>query len=157
MSTSNTPQRRLKLFLRAEPEIGTEETKQEAVDRLAELEREGHIDEYEIGIWGKSLRTGGPLARTEYQREILTHLREFREWAARHDVSLARAFDERDVTSMLSEESFRVVDLPTICLAVYEDETLTGVYPCHDGSRSCSVLEYLEATTADRTPHALNV
>ena len=157
MSTSNEPQRRLKLFLRAEPEMGAEEIKQEAVDRLVELDREGHIDEFEIGIWGKALRTGGPLAGTAYQREILTHLREFREWAARHDVSLERAFEERDVTSAVTEESYRVVDLPTICLAVYEEGTLAGVYPCHDGDRARSVLEYLESATADRTPYVSNV
>jgi hypothetical protein len=154
MSTSNTSQRRLKLFLRAEPEIGAEQTKQEVVDRLVELEREGHIDEYDIGVWGKSLRTDGPLTRTDYQREILAHLRAFREWAERHGVSLTCAFDERDVTSVLTEESYRVVDLPTACLAVYEDEALAGVYPCHDGSRSRSVLEYLEAMAADGQPRA---
>jgi hypothetical protein len=146
MSTTDTRStQRLKLFLRADPEPGTEAAKQEAVNRLTELTRSGHIDDYEVHVWGKELRTDGPLASTDYQQRVLSHVREFQAWADRHGYTLNGAFDRRTVRSSLAGESFTVLSLPTLCLGVYEGNELTDVYPCHDGEEACSVTEYLKS------------
>lgn len=154
MTTSTADSKRVKLFLRANAEVGAERTKDAAVETLADLSADGVIEGYDVNVWGRELRVDGPLASTEYGSELLEHIREFRSWAVANGVSLESVFNEGTVTSPLTDEHYEVVSLPTMCLAVYEGGELSGVYPCHDGNRPCSVLEYLEELTPGKRAYA---
>ncbi|ELZ94475.1 hypothetical protein C440_09863 [Haloferax mucosum ATCC BAA-1512] len=136
--------KRVKLFLRADAEIGAECTKEAAVEKLTELVDAGRIDDYDVYVWGSDLRVDGPLANTAYGTELLEHIREFKQWATTNDVALEAAFTERRIVSSIADEHYDVVSLPTLCLGVYDDGELIGVYPCNDGEWACSVVEYLE-------------
>ncbi|AFK21049.1 hypothetical protein E6P09_17970 (plasmid) [Haloferax mediterranei ATCC 33500] len=153
MTTRTDEPNHVKLFLRADAEVGVERMKEAAVEKLTELADAGYIDDYDVRVWGRELRSNGPIANTEYGSELLEYIHEFREWAAENDVSLQATFDERTIVSSIADEHYDVVSLPTLCLAVYDDdEELMGVYPCHNGDRSCSVVEYLE--TLENSPRA---
>ncbi|WP_396613745.1 HTH domain-containing protein (plasmid) [Haloferax sp. S1W] len=144
MTTKTDESKHVKLFLRADAEIGVERTKEAAVETLTELAEDGYIADCDVRVWGRELRADGPVANTEYGGELLEHIREFREWATKNDVSLGTVFDERTIASSIADEDYTVVSLPTICLAVYNDDELVGVYPCHSDGSTCSVVECLE-------------
>lgn len=53
----------------------------------------------------------------------------FGRWAEEHGYSLEPAFRKRERTSLLGDERSVVVDLPVLCVAIYEDDQLRDVFP----------------------------
>jgi hypothetical protein len=133
----------LKLFVRMESQLGTEQVKKAVVDEVRRLERRGVVDDYEVVPWGKTFRQDGALAGTEYHETVRRHVAEFEEWAREHDVSLEHTFERNRLRSTITGESFSVVSLPVVCLAEYVDGELAGIYPCRTGDRVCDVREFL--------------
>lgn len=142
--------RTVKLFVRADPELGCEEQKQQVVDRLDELEADGRIDDYHLNVWTKAIRIAGPLEGTTYYRRVFGHFTEFQRWAVEESVALKSAFNVEEVDCEITDASYRVLSLPSICLAVYEDGELCGVYPHVDGDTTRTIrhcLDRLEASS----------
>jgi hypothetical protein len=133
----------VELFMRAEPQLGVEPTRQEIVDRLTELKRMGAVDAYDIHVWGNAIRPDGPLAGTTYHGLVLEHIESFRDWAATSGASLSGCFDEHRISCGTTGEEYVTISLPTACVAVYEDETLRGVYPHVRDGRQYPVSEAL--------------
>lgn len=144
MSEKTTRGRKVDLFLRAEPQFGVETQKQAVIDRLTALEREGGIEEFQIYVWGREIRPTGPLEGTEYQRTVLDKLREFEEWLQQHSASADRLFKRREVDSEIVDETYTVISLPTMCLAIYDDNELSRVYPYYDDEGAHTVRECLD-------------
>lgn len=143
MSGETRTGRRVELYLSAEPQFGVEHQKQTVIDRLTELDRAGRIDDYDVHVWGREIRETGPLEGTDYHESILTSLREFEEWLDRRGAPVDRLFRRREVESEIVDESYSVISLPTMCLAVYDDDHLSGVYPYRDGEGIHTVRECL--------------
>lgn len=152
MSGTTHRKRTVDLYLCAEPQLGVERRKQTVVDRLTDLERAERIDDFCVHVWGRAIRPTGPLEGTDYHRSILDRLREFEEWLDRRGGAADRLFERREVDSAVVDESYTVISLPTMCLAVYEDGELSGVYPYDDADGSHSVLDCLsELEATDRS------
>lgn len=143
MSGKTNGERTVTLYLCAEPQFGVENQKQTVIDRLTDLERAGAIDEFETYIWGREIRTTGPLEGTSYHQTVLESLREFEEWLQRNGADADRLFKRREVDSTIVDETYSVISLPTMCLAVYEEGDLSGVYPYADGEGTHTVREGL--------------
>ncbi|MFW6320693.1 MAG: HTH domain-containing protein [Halohasta sp.] len=122
----------VKLFIRADPELGCETQKQAVLRRLDELDETGHIDDYEVNVWTKEIRLAGPLEGTSYYRMVREHVEEFQGWADSEGVQLNSAFKIKSLDCEITDETYRILSLPCICLAVYEDDDLRGVYPHTD-------------------------
>jgi hypothetical protein len=150
MDESSEREYTIELFVRAEPEFGTEAARQAVVDRLGELKRTGPVAKYDVHAWGKSIRLDGPLQGTSYHGHVVEHVESFRNWAATNGVSLGGAFANHDLHSAMTDEAFTTVSLPTCCLAVYVDEDLVAVYPHVAAGRQHGVFDALEGLTADR-------
>jgi len=144
ISDSEQPGRTVKLFLRADPELGCEAQKQAVLERLEELEAEGRIDTYEIHIWTKEIRISGPLEGTSYYQMVFDHFTAFQQWADRESVKLKSAFKIQSVDCKITNETYSVLSLPSICLAVYEDSDLCAVYPHTDDDASRTVTNCLD-------------
>jgi len=119
----------VKLFLRADPELGCERQKQAVLEQLEALDANGRIDDYEINIWTKAIRLSGPLEGTSYYRTVINHYEAFQQWADEEGVLLNSAFKTESVECEITGEQYTVLSLPSICLAVYEDGELCAVYP----------------------------
>lgn len=145
-----TRHRTVKLFVRADPELGCEEQKQVVVDRLDDLETTGRIDDYEVNVWTKAIRVAGPLEGTTYYRRVFGHFTEFQQWAVKESVALKSAFNVEVVDCEITDDSYRVLSLPSICLAVYEDGDLCGVYPHVDGDTTRTIRHCLETLEASK-------
>jgi len=156
ISESDNTNCTVKLFIRADPELGCERQKQAVLERLETLEAEGRIDSYEIQVWTKAIRIRGPLEGTAYYQTVFEHIEAFQQWADEQSVQLNSAFKIQSVDCEITDETYRVLSLPSICLAVYEDDELCAVYPhstdeqCLTASRCLSELgEYNQVEYAD--------
>lgn len=144
--------RTVDLYLRAEPQFGVEKQKETVIDRLSELEREGKIDGFHVYIWGREIRPTGPLEGTDYHQTVLTSLGEFEEWLRERGASVDQLFKRREIESNIVGEAYTVISLPMMCLAVYDDGELSGVYPCYDTDGTHTVGDCLsDLEAADST------
>jgi len=137
-------ERVVKLFVRADPEVGAEGAKSSAVDRLTSLEREGAIDRFDCVAWGSTFRPEGPLEGTDYHAQIRETIDAVEEWASTNGASVEATFRRQEVDCAFTGETYEVVSLPTLCLAEYREGELDGVYPCHDGDRLCPVADFFD-------------
>ena len=136
ISANDTTNYTVKLFVRADPELGCERQKQAALEKLETLDDDGRIDSYEIHAWTKEIRVRGPLEGTDYYENVFDHIEAFQQWADEESVRLNTAFKLQSVDCEITDETYRVLSLPSICIAVYEDGELCSVYP-HSTDEGC--------------------
>lgn len=102
------------------------------LSRLRELESRGLVADVSVRVWGTaidaSVADGG-----EYDQPVRSRVAEFYRWADRTGHSLEPAFRREQRSSMLSTERSEVVRLPLVCVAVYANDDLRGVFPCSAG------------------------
>ncbi|MFD1642896.1 HTH domain-containing protein [Halohasta litorea] len=147
---SETQHRTVRLFVRADPELGCEKQKQAVLDRLEGLDADDRIDDYEVNVWTKAIRIAGPLEGTTYYQRVFDHFTAFQQWAVKESVALKSAFNVEEVNCEITDETYRVLSLPCLCLAVYEDDELRGVYPHTDDETTRTInhcLDRLEASS----------
>ncbi|MEA1930294.1 MAG: HTH domain-containing protein [Euryarchaeota archaeon] len=147
---SETQHRTVRLFVRADPELGCEKQKQAVLDRLEGLDADDRIDDYEVNVWTKAIRIAGPLEGTTYYQRVFDHFTAFQQWAVKESVALKSAFNVEEVNCEITDETYRVLSLPCLCLAVYEDDELRGVYPHTDSETTRTInhcLDRLEASS----------
>ncbi|WP_121742990.1 HTH domain-containing protein [Natronorubrum halophilum] len=98
------------------------------IETLRACETEGAIDELLLRSWPKevSLTDNSP-----YQ-EALESFDRFEQWAEERGVSIRPPFRERATTSQISGETNDLLVMPLLCLEVYADDELIGVFPHTD-------------------------
>ncbi len=157
ISAHEQQQQTVRLFVRADPELGCEAQKQSVIERLAALEAEGHIGSYDVHVWASEICPSGPLTETAYYQRIFEHLSAFRTWAREKGVSLDFAFKRTTLTCEMTGETYSVLSLPSMCLAVYEGDELCGVYPhCREGTLS-TISDRLAALESSETERSTTV
>lgn len=113
-------------------------------DRLRELVTAGVLTDVTVRVWGKRISTDpDDDCRTVGDIPIRETLRRFRDWAADHDCSLEPGFQTRERRSLLTDETTSIVVPPIACLAVYDADTLVGVFPCSTGETTVTVADCL--------------
>ena len=142
--------RTVTLFVRADPELGCEKQKQAVLDRLAALEADGRITDYEINVWTKAIRIAGALEGTTYYQRVFDHFTAFQQWAVRESVALKSGFNMESVDCEITDETYRILSLPCLCLAVYEDDELCAVYPHTDSGTTRTIGDGLDRLDANR-------
>lgn len=93
--------------------------------------------------WGKAITRDSPLADTAEGRRILGRIEAFENWSAENDVALDPFLTRYDVHSTIRETTQRIVRLPTMALAEYENGSLAYVTP-HAGDEIETVTQRLE-------------
>jgi hypothetical protein len=117
------------------------------------LEAEGTIDNIEIEVWGKKIcrEVNGEEPALCYL--ALEKLDEFRDWAERNGRSLSPCFKERKIHSEITGEERIEIEIPIVCLGIYDGTDLLMMYPHTDDDGHYTVedgLEFLE-TQVDRS------
>lgn len=105
------------------------------VETLRTCEREGRIETLLVRSWPAQLPCSGETT----DREGLEAFERFGDWADRAGVSIEPPFDVRTRSSAITGESREIVVTPLLCLALYDGNTLVGVYPHDDGGRTRDV------------------
>ncbi|WP_121822498.1 HTH domain-containing protein [Halostella salina] len=137
-------------LLMREPVYGTHNRQQSVVRELRELESAGRVDEVDVTTWGKRLVLDDDRDRhtSSTARE---RFREFEAWAERTGHSLEPAFARRTLRIDPDAAPKAVVDLPVICLAVFDDG-LRAVLPCADGDETYTVDDGLRMLAGEGDP-----
>ncbi|WP_435197389.1 HTH domain-containing protein [Natronomonas sp. EA1] len=110
------------------------------LSRLLELEAAEVVEDVSVRRWGKFI----PASPDELEAsQVHDRIAEFQQWADRNGHSLEPAFHRCEQSTMVSEERCEVIRLPLQCLAVYEDDQLTGVFPYTDDEGTNTVADGL--------------
>jgi len=134
---------RMELFLRSLAPPAARATQDVIIDRLIRLDDRGLIREYDLTIWGDRIRLDAS-PRTPTERTIHDEIDRFRRWERTHDVSLAPAFDEREVDPLVGDP-YTVFQPPMITLAVYVGGDVWGLFPCDVDGKRVTVDDCLDA------------
>ena len=134
---------RMELFLRSLAPPAARATQDVIIDRLIRLDDRDYIREYDLTIWGNRIRLDAS-PRTPTERTIHDTIDRFRRWERTHDVSLAPAFDEREVDPLVGDP-YTVFQPPMITLAVYAGDDVWGLFPCDVGGERVTVDDCLDA------------
>jgi len=125
--------------------MGTCQQQDGVLEQLQSFERQGHLDEVDVTVWGKSICPESSAAQTDPGRRILEYIDEFTTWGARVESNAELPFEEKQVSSSILDEQYQRIVLPQVCLGVYAGEQLELVLPCEIDGEYYSVTEFLSA------------
>lgn len=146
--TDNQSAIRVVLYLRQHTSAEIVHRLRQTVARVRRLEADG-IAEVEVKTWGsvnpalEELSDSGP--------SVSLTVKSFQVWADREGYTLRPAFEQREITSLISSRPATEITVPIVCLAVYDHDELCCVAPCSDGNRTYSVEHCLAAVEARLT------
>lgn len=111
------------------------------VETLQAYEAEGLIDTVLRRSWPDRIALGD----TGPHQEAIEVFEQFDRWATQQGVSIRPPFDVRTTTSLITDETKEVLVMPGMCLAVYRNQQLIGVYPHSTAADTYTVTEALAA------------
>lgn len=136
----------VEVYLRSfAPPIGARERQEEIVSKLRELEERGRLETVEVTVWGDAVCPDGCCAETHTGREILNRMKELQQWGNDEPCTVERTFEEKHVTSAVTDEAFKKIIPPRITLGVYSRGDIRLVLPCRIGDETVCVNDFLEA------------
>lgn len=141
-----SPTRRIDLYVRAF--APTRDEHAGIVARLDSLRAADLIGEYDVRTWPQKIR----LSERSICLGVVELYEQFSEWAETHEASIHPPFDRYETGFGLLDETDEALVLPVICLTVWEDEDLVGVYPCTVGERRYAIADCLDALERDGEP-----
>ena len=98
------------------------------IETLQACDSEGLIDDLLLRSWPKEIA----LTDNSPYQEALDSFDRFETWAAERGVSIRPPFQERTKTSQVTGETTELLVTPLLCLELYADDELVGVFPHTD-------------------------
>ena len=98
------------------------------IETLQACESEGAIDDLLLRSWPKEIA----LTDNSPYQEALESFERFESWADERDVGIRPPFRERSTTSQITGKTKELLVLPLLCLEIYADDELVGVFPHTD-------------------------
>ncbi|MFB6079998.1 MAG: HTH domain-containing protein [Haloferacaceae archaeon] len=121
------------------------------IERLKRLERTNRIAGFTVHPWPRAVSLD-LAAELDDDDGILGVFRSLETGADRKGHRIRPPFDVRTSRSTITGETDERLVLPVLCLAVYGDRDLLGVYPCTAGESVLTVGDALDAlATGDET------
>jgi len=135
---------RFDLFVRSlGSHVGSHRRQAAILERIERFEERDIIDSVQLTVWGDSVCVSECCAERPAVRATRDRVEQFNEWAQQR-ASISTPFERREVRSSITDEQYAVVDLPTICLAVYVDTSLDAVVPASIDGEHRTVSWYLD-------------
>ncbi|WP_408958656.1 HTH domain-containing protein [Natrinema sp. 74] len=97
----------------------------EQIETLQVCEDEGAVDELLLRSWPKEVA----LSEESPYQEVIEQYERFEAWANERDVSVRPPFRERSTTSQVTGTTRERLVTPLLCLELYADDELLGVFP----------------------------
>lgn len=124
---------------------------EERVERARNCEGNGLVDAVMVRSWPDAVR----LDPDGQRDEVVAEYERFTRWAERRGVGVEPPFETRTRSSIVEDDGVDVLVTPILCLAVYRDERLVGVYPHADREETYPVDRALERLEAGELPRPL--
>ncbi len=143
---AGTQSPRVELYLRAlTSRTGNRE---QIIETLERLESDDAVADATVHVWGEAVELSSAAAATDRGEDILETVSTFRQWATQQDVSLSCGFENTEVSSQMTGQTYTRLTLPTVAMAEYVDGQLQYVTPHDDGdvTRVSDRLSALAAT-----------
>jgi hypothetical protein len=132
------------VFVRSlSPPLGVRERQEQLLEQLSELQSSGVIDAYRVNLWGGGVCLCDVCSGVSVAESMLDNVADFEEWAAEKD-DVELPFERTTVESELAERTVRDLEVPAICLGVYSDSMLSGVFPCQVADQQITVTDYVD-------------
>ncbi|WP_226006508.1 HTH domain-containing protein [Natrinema salinisoli] len=100
----------------------------EQIETLQACESEGAIDDLLIRSWPKEVA----LSEESPHQEVFTNYETLTQWADERGVTVRPPFRERSTTSQVTGKTRDLLVTPLLCLELYADDELLGVFPHSD-------------------------
>lgn len=134
---------RVEVFLRSlGAPVGCQDQQSTVIRTLDRLEEAGVVSASTVSVWGDRIYLSDRCSRTPVGEFVLGKIDEFTGWARERD-GVELEFERREVDSSITGETYEMIRPPSVCLAVYAADELTGVFPCSMGDRELCVQSYL--------------
>lgn len=112
----------------------------DVMDRVSTLDSAGALADFEVETWPDKVVYSGHNERSD----VVQTYERIRAWADDHDRAIEPPFERRTVTSLVGRTE-EILTLPVLCLLVYEDDVLRGVFPSEDDDRTWKIDDFLDA------------
>ncbi|MFB6164766.1 MAG: HTH domain-containing protein [Haloarculaceae archaeon] len=138
------------VFLRSlAPSIGAYSRQEAILEHLTELADRGRLEIASTTVWGRAVCPEGQSVDTGAGGRVLDRIEQFQAWATEADARIDLPVEERTVAASVTDERYRKLVLPRLCLGVSLGDDLELVLPCEVAGESFCVEEFL-ATFDDR-------
>ncbi|MEY7849931.1 HTH domain-containing protein [Natrarchaeobius sp. A-rgal3] len=121
------------------------------IETLQACESEGTIDDLLLRSWPKEVTRSSETPHGE----VLETFERFERWAKRRGVSVQPPFRERTSTSQITGKTTELLVTPLLCLEVYVDEQLVGVFPHSEDEETYTTDEVIAALRTGERPTPL--
>ena len=142
---------RVEVFLRTSTSAAVVEPLRETVARARRLE--DAMTEKNVTVCVKTWNSVRPALEelSDSGPSVSITVDSFLSWADNEGYTLSPSFKRRETSAMLDHRRATEIRVPTVCIAVYEDDDLQCVAPCSDGERTYTVDACLAALEAGHT------
>jgi hypothetical protein len=141
------------VYLRSlSPAAGVHDGQTARIERLSALSTAGRLGDVRVSVWGDRICLCETCAETGAGRAALDRVEEFERWADEVEPTVTLPFDRRTVRSSYTDSAQEVLVPPVVLLALYDRETLLGVFPHAADGRQVSVEDALVAIETAGTP-----
>ncbi|WP_049924957.1 HTH domain-containing protein [Halopiger goleimassiliensis] len=121
------------------------------IETLQACESEGRIDDLLLRSWPKEVTRSD----TSPHHEVLEAYDRFSQWADERGVSIEPPFRERTKTSQVTGETTELLVTPLVCLELYVDDELVGVFPHTEGDETYTTDEVIAELRTGTVPDPL--
>ena len=121
------------------------------IETLRACEEEGAVDDLLLRSWPKEVAR----SKSSPHHEVLETYERFSQWADERGVSIEPPFGERTSTSQVTGKTTELLVTPLLCLEVYADDELVGVFPHSAGERTYTTDEVIAELRTGEVPTPL--
>ena len=121
------------------------------IETLQACETEGSIDDLLLRSWPKEVSRD----ESTLHHEVLETYDQFSQWADQRGVSIEPPFNTRTSTSTVTGKSRELLVTPLLCLEVYVDDDLIGVFPHSEGDETYTTDEVIAQLRTGELPTPL--
>jgi hypothetical protein len=120
------------------------------IEQLRSLADTTLVDGVVVRSWPDSVRLDG-----ERDHVALARFEQFQSWARRRRVSIQPPFETRTRSSVLEDDGVEVLVTPVLCLSVYRDEQLVGVFPHTNDGETYTIEQAIDRLQDGDLPRPL--
>jgi len=141
---SAADRRRVEVYVRSMlPPLGAKSRQESLLESLDEFVDDGVIDDVSITIIGNRLCLCDTCTKTDAESALINRFKELDDWGREYDASTSPFFETHTLDSRMAGETARALVPPRICVALYCDGDLSGVFPCEMGDVLVSATDFV--------------
>jgi len=151
---------RLDVYVRSMmPPPGAKDTQQNLLHDLQKLVEGTPIQNVGVNVWGERICLCETCRETDVGTAMLNTVREFEHWGEEYDAGTGSFFERLYQQSLVTGNSYEGISPPRVTVALYVDNSLSGVFPSYFAGEPYSVHDFYEwlAPVADSSTVAERV